>query len=463
MVDVDEQAHDTEGRATEPEAGLGGPGLTRARGRRTPGPAASAGTVRADRPPHAEGDQRPHRAACLRRRRRHQGRPGRHLHVPHQQGHHRGDRPQDADRPLLPAPPTTTRSPATGPRSTQPRTTPPIVAQGDQDTIAAGLHLADGKYLISVLADGYKLDGAHFTMPIDDAAPVPVPLQPMPLPDSTVKGQVFEDMAPTNGAYDAGDRPLAGFRRPPQRRPRRGQHGRLRQPAVHDVRRRGPGHPRDPARRARRRHGSRWSTQIGGQCVSDADGIVTYPHMGTNRYTQYVTPPPDGRSGQVDPDHHARGQPRLGQLGDGGLDRLRHRVRAGRRGRCPRRCSATRPDEERAAAGRRRRRPHHRSGDAHPALRAPEGRRSSTSTTASPAPRCSARSRTRWLSLSDLENGDQAVWVGQADADGRFDISRRPRRRLHADLVGRAAEQPAGVPATSPSPADGSRRWARCR
>ena len=113
----------------------------------------------------------------------------------------------------------------------------PIVAQGDQDTLAAGLDLPDGKYLISVLADGYKLDGAHFTMPLPADNPVEVEVQPMPLPDSTVKGQVFEDMAPTNGAYDAGERAAAGLRRPSQRRPRRDQHRRVRQPAVHDVRR----------------------------------------------------------------------------------------------------------------------------------------------------------------------------------------------------------------------------------
>jgi hypothetical protein len=31
-----------------------------------------------------------------------------------------------------------------------------------------------------------------------------------------------------------------------------------------------------------------------------------------------------------------------------------------------------------------------------------------------------------WLSLNDLENGDQAVWVGQAGSDGRFDITGVP-------------------------------------
>ena len=44
------------------------------------------------------------------------------------------------------------------------------------------------------------------------------------------------------------------------------------------------------------------------------------------------------------------------------------------------------------------------------------------------------------LSLDDLENGDQAVWVGRGDANGHFTISERPRRQLPAHLVGRAAE-----------------------
>ena len=44
-----------------------------------------------------------------------------------------------------------------------------------------------------------------------------------------------------------------------------------------------------------------------------------------------------------------------------------------------------------------------------------------------------------WLSLSDLEAGDQAVWVGQGNADGTLRHLRRPRRQLHAQLVGRAA------------------------
>jgi len=44
----------------------------------------------------------------------------------------------------------------------------PIYTQGDQsDFSGGGLTLPDGRYLISVMADGFKLDGAHFTMPVN--------------------------------------------------------------------------------------------------------------------------------------------------------------------------------------------------------------------------------------------------------------------------------------------------------
>ncbi len=45
-----------------------------------------------------------------------------------------------------------------------------------------------------------------------------------------------------------------------------------------------------------------------------------------------------------------------------------------------------------------------------------------------------------WIALSDLNRGDTAVWFGRGDADGTFTITERPRRHLHADLLGRAAE-----------------------
>ena len=91
----------------------------------------------------------------------------------------------------------------------------PVYTQGDQDDLADGLTLPDGRYLISVIADGYKIDGAHFTVPLSGRTRTrawsKVELQPNPLPDSTLRAQVFADNAPTNGAIDQGEDGLAGF------------------------------------------------------------------------------------------------------------------------------------------------------------------------------------------------------------------------------------------------------------
>jgi hypothetical protein len=89
----------------------------------------------------------------------------------------------------------------------------PIVTQGDQsDFGGGGIDLPDGRYLVSVLADGYKIDGAHFTIPLADPGTVTVKMQPYDLPDATIQAEVFEDVAPTNSAPDVpAERGLAGF------------------------------------------------------------------------------------------------------------------------------------------------------------------------------------------------------------------------------------------------------------
>jgi hypothetical protein len=96
----------------------------------------------------------------------------------------------------------------------------PIVWQGTGDDFADGtktLNLPDGKYLITVLADDYKIDGTHFTLPMDQDASVggnglvSVEVQPNPLPDSTLRAQVYLDESSTNGAIDNGEDGLAGF------------------------------------------------------------------------------------------------------------------------------------------------------------------------------------------------------------------------------------------------------------
>ncbi len=79
----------------------------------------------------------------------------------------------------------------------------PIVAEGDQSDFAAGksLNLPGGKYLISVKASGYKIDGAHFTVD-GNTQTVSVGLNPTPLPLATIQIQVYDDYAPVDGTYE---------------------------------------------------------------------------------------------------------------------------------------------------------------------------------------------------------------------------------------------------------------------
>ena len=166
----------------------------------------------------------------------------------------------------------------------------PIYTQGDQSDFGLGLDLPDGRYLISVLADGYKIDGAHFIVPLPDPDPqtganVTVKMQPYPLPDATVRAWVFEDTVPTNSAPDApAEQGLAGF----------------------------VGHINDYIGEVTTDvYGNPLCTQYegenpdtfeipaasldadglpipipgtGGQCVSDANGMLAIPHLGPNRY-----------------------------------------------------------------------------------------------------------------------------------------------------------------------------------
>ena len=95
----------------------------------------------------------------------------------------------------------------------------PIFAQGDQSQITAALAAvasgpATARYLISVLADGYKLDGAHFTAAAGGQIDVPLHASgdTTVLPSATVQTAVFEDNASTNSAPDLpAEHGLAGF------------------------------------------------------------------------------------------------------------------------------------------------------------------------------------------------------------------------------------------------------------
>jgi len=80
-----------------------------------------------------------------------------------------------------------------------------VVAQGDQATLSGAVALPNlpvGRYLISVTADGYKIDGAHLTVAGGVTTPVTVTMQPYPLPLGTVRLRVFNDSIPVDGTYE---------------------------------------------------------------------------------------------------------------------------------------------------------------------------------------------------------------------------------------------------------------------
>ncbi len=126
-------------------------------------------------------------------------------------------------------------------------------------------------------------------------ANVIVELQPTPLPDSTLRTFVFADIAPTNGTPDIGDPGLAGFV------------GHIND-YLGEVQTDVYGNPlctlyegEDPVTHVID-PGFLDADMLpvpipgtGGNCVSDANGDLAIPHLGTNRYTLTVIPP-DGQT-----------------------------------------------------------------------------------------------------------------------------------------------------------------------
>ncbi|MFZ5634336.1 MAG: SdrD B-like domain-containing protein [Bacillota bacterium] len=89
----------------------------------------------------------------------------------------------------------------------------PVVATGEASPASAPVvSLPEGKYLVSVLAPGYKMGGNWVTMTAGADITVEVELHPHPLPLSKIRVHVFHDNNPVNGEDDfpleAG---LAGF------------------------------------------------------------------------------------------------------------------------------------------------------------------------------------------------------------------------------------------------------------
>ncbi len=169
----------------------------------------------------------------------------------------------------------------------------PIIAQGNQVDLSDATaldNLPAGKYLISVTAGNFKIDGAHFTVTAGGSQKVTVEMNPTPLPLTTLQIEVFNDNAPVDATYEVdAEQGLAGFT----------AHlsdvlgavstdyygnalctkylhvgGGQDAPIAFD----GSNKPIvDPT-----------ST---GRCVSDASGLIKIPNMGPNRFAATITPP----------------------------------------------------------------------------------------------------------------------------------------------------------------------------
>lgn len=152
----------------------------------------------------------------------------------------------------------------------------PIFTQGDQSLLnqVTSLNLPDGKYLISVTADGYKIGGAHFSVPFEGSGLVEVALQPHPLPSATMQIKVYDDISPVNGQFDApAEQGLAGFTV-------------LINDILGQVTTDVFGNPLCT------QYDSNGNPTGQTNClVSDANGDIVVPNLGPNRYDVNVTPP----------------------------------------------------------------------------------------------------------------------------------------------------------------------------
>ncbi len=155
----------------------------------------------------------------------------------------------------------------------------PIYTQGNQDdfngVLNSGLDLPPGKYLVSVLANGYKIGGAHFTVPLQSPGTVTVSLYPEPLPAATMRIKVFEDNASVNGQFDTDEHGLAGFH-----------------VVINDILGQVStdvfGNPLCTTYDA---SGNPTGINLIGCTISDANGDMAIPNLGPNRYDVSVIPP----------------------------------------------------------------------------------------------------------------------------------------------------------------------------
>jgi len=189
----------------------------------------------------------------------------------------------------------------------------PILTHGNQADLSEGvaLNVPDGDFLISVTADGFKIDGAHFTVrngalssvdgnPVDPLKPttVTVGMQPFPLPLGTIRLRVFNDQAPVDGTYEAGSQEDSDCSATPEpgRACLAGFTAHI-SDVLDEVTTDYYGNPLCTTYETDS-HGVVFvdgapviAAGSTGKCVSDANGDIVIPNLGPNRYAAQVVPP----------------------------------------------------------------------------------------------------------------------------------------------------------------------------
>jgi hypothetical protein len=151
-------------------------------------------------------------------------------------------------------------------------------------------NLPAGNYIVSVMADGYEIGGTRFQIPLPANAAdnlIKVKLTPGPLPLGTIKVHVFDDMAPTGGAYaPETEGGIKGFT---------ASLSDFTDVVTQDY----YGYPlcttykTSAGKVTLDSHGRPTPLQLGGpdgQCMSDSNGDISIPNLASGRYAVSVLP-----------------------------------------------------------------------------------------------------------------------------------------------------------------------------
>jgi hypothetical protein len=164
----------------------------------------------------------------------------------------------------------------------------PVYTEGNQDDLNAttGISLPPGRYLISVVAEGYKIGGQHFTVPLAEPGLLTVALQPLPLPPATMRIKVFEDISMTNGMFDApAEHGLAGFHAVINDTLGEITQDLFGNPLCTEYEKNPDGSVKLDA------NGDPIIKTLGAGCYSDANGDIVIPNLPPLRYDVLVVPP----------------------------------------------------------------------------------------------------------------------------------------------------------------------------